>query len=77
MKPWPSFVPKPKRQPTTRTIQRMVTRLQAALAAVYGDDGHHEAQRTNEHGTLTVTWRSGEYIRKKALRGEGDERGPV
>lgn len=58
-------------KPTPRTIQRMVTRLQAAMASVYGEEGHHEAQRTNEHGTLSVTWRSGEFIRKEALRGEG------
>lgn len=57
--------------PTSRTIQRMVTRLQAAIAAVYGKAGHHEAQRTNEHGTLRVEWKSGEFIRKEALLGEG------
>lgn len=56
------------RKPTARTIQRMVTRLQAALAVVYADEGRHEAHRTNEHGTLTVTWASGRYVRAEGVR---------
>lgn len=55
-------MPRPTKSPTPRTIQRMVTRLQAAMASVYRDEGHHDAKRTNEHGTMRVTWRSGRDV---------------
>jgi len=56
--------------PTARSIQRMVTRLQAAMAVVYAVDGHHEAERTNEHGTMLVEWRSGRDVLTRRDRPE-------
>ena len=53
------------RKVTPRTIQRMVTRLQAAMASVYAEAGERREERTNENGTMVVIWRSGRQIRRR------------
>jgi len=58
--------------PTVKTVARALSSLQRAMAVVYADEGRHELTRTNEHGTIVVTWKSGrEVLNEKDKPEEG------
>ena len=51
-----------KGKPTADAIARQVTRLLHDLAIVYAGDGEYTRSKTNEHGTISVTWKSGHDV---------------
>ena len=51
-----------KSRPTADKIAKAITKLLHDLAIVYAGDCEYTRSKTNEHGTISVTWKSGHDV---------------